>query len=83
MKWQNVRSVKVRLMCIKCQTCFSRQIKPLMDVQPTIFSGRRHVIVGIKSHQGRTLGMVCGAEFGGVGRQSLREVGVLGGVLSL
>ncbi len=32
------------------------------------------------SYQGRALGMVCGAELGGVGRQSLREVGVLGGV---
>lgn len=34
------------------------------------------------SHLGGTLGMVLGAELGGVGNASLNEVGVLGGVFS-
>lgn len=38
---------------------------------------------GGRAGQGRAFGMVCGAEFGGVGMQSFREVGVLGGVFSL
>lgn len=38
---------------------------------------------GARAGQGRTFGMVCGAELGGVGRQFLIDVGVLGGVFSL
>lgn len=38
---------------------------------------------GARVGQGRTLGMACGAELGGVGRLFFREVGVLGGVFSL